>query len=626
MELNLKIYTHNENHCQKLNLSTDDVSLIEDIIKILKKDCDISHLHNYGLLLRNTQKTRDAFDALFNKYGVLFPNIIRLKECTKHLCEKEEFYLIFADKASDIECKIAIESLKWMKGNVIPEITYNKIFSFYNQQSFDFKFYSFGYDTFPIAVGEKNKDLRVCRFCGAKGREKFKDVAHAIQDSLGNRLLTCFEECDDCNHSLNIIEDNFLHLMDVRRSLYQIRRKSGNTCPTIIGKNYVIKPNASGNPDVYIMKEEISSNTDQSKPFQYTMFHKQTVTNENVLKALSKMVIDLIPEQYLSELQNTIKWIKAIDGSWLVDDLPSYLNAVLPDGLFFKQPELNLFIRKEDDGNTPFCSAILWIYDMAYMFVLPLVDADKGRFKKDESLQLHWKKMTSWYSYLWSKQNTSDWQNAEIWVNWIIDPSDSVYHILPKDNSIFNNCKSQQGNIDEVVFPPIDSNNIEVCKIKTHLKNHYFGPELHNSDLIDLTQKMASPIFYINPKHSRVTVSFSADVFNQNNTELWFEYSVEVTFMLKQFYKNIKIHYAPNRGIDSFSIDINLCYFLFEKMLEKGESQLSLKRAQTNFKSADITKMKAQIERILDKSKYHITIGKQNLVIPNHLVHSRAYI
>ena len=100
----MKIYTHNENHCQKLNLSTDDVSLIEDIIKILKKDCDISHLHNYGLLLRNTQKTRDALDALFNKYGVLFPNIIRLKECTKHLCEKEEFYLIFADKASDIEC------------------------------------------------------------------------------------------------------------------------------------------------------------------------------------------------------------------------------------------------------------------------------------------------------------------------------------------------------------------------------------------------------------------------------------------------------------------------------------------------------------------------------------------
>jgi HNH endonuclease len=50
------------------------------------------------------------------------------------------------------------------------------------------------------AVGEPDKSKRVCRFCGRKQPDvTFKNVAHAISESLGNKKIILYEECDECN-------------------------------------------------------------------------------------------------------------------------------------------------------------------------------------------------------------------------------------------------------------------------------------------------------------------------------------------------------------------------------------------------------------------------------------------
>jgi len=46
---------------------------------------------------------------------------------------------------------------------------------------------------------------------------------------------------------------------------------------------------------------------------------------------------------------------------------------------FNEQPYIDILIRKQDDENTPYCTAILWIYDLVYVFIIPLVEKDEGK-------------------------------------------------------------------------------------------------------------------------------------------------------------------------------------------------------------------------------------------------------
>jgi hypothetical protein len=84
--------------------------------------------------------------------------------------------------------------------------------------------FAFGFDGLRFAAGERDKEKCVCRFCGTKMADKRKDIAHAMPEAIGNKLLFCNEECYDCNHSLNTIEDNFSNFMAIRRALFVSHR------------------------------------------------------------------------------------------------------------------------------------------------------------------------------------------------------------------------------------------------------------------------------------------------------------------------------------------------------------------------------------------------------------------
>lgn len=63
-----------------------------------------------------------------------------------------------------------------------------------------YNIYTFGEKR--ICIGEFDKKKRVCRFCRQSYPiVTFKKTAHAISESLGNKLLFCYEECDKCNEN-----------------------------------------------------------------------------------------------------------------------------------------------------------------------------------------------------------------------------------------------------------------------------------------------------------------------------------------------------------------------------------------------------------------------------------------
>lgn len=95
-----------------------------------------------------------------------------------------------------------------------------------------YRYFSFGRDGVAESVGVQDKELRVCRFCGKKKPEtSFKKVAHAISEGLGNKILFCNEECDECNNRLARVEENLMHYFDIKRALAGIKTKTGNKVP-----------------------------------------------------------------------------------------------------------------------------------------------------------------------------------------------------------------------------------------------------------------------------------------------------------------------------------------------------------------------------------------------------------
>ena len=68
-----------------------------------------------------------------------------------------------------------------------------------------------------IIEGEKDKQKRKCIYCGGimnDGMTRYKEIAHAIPEALGNIKFIQNEECDTCNDyfARNAEEDlcNFL--------------------------------------------------------------------------------------------------------------------------------------------------------------------------------------------------------------------------------------------------------------------------------------------------------------------------------------------------------------------------------------------------------------------------------
>ena len=80
---------------------------------------------------------------------------------------------------------------------------------------------------------------------------------------------------------------------------------------------------------------------------------------------------------------NTIKWLRS-EEIWSSDVLPSIILGSSKENLFYKQPALDICFNKEEDG--PYCTGILWIYDVVYLFVMPFVDVDRGSLNGMEVL------------------------------------------------------------------------------------------------------------------------------------------------------------------------------------------------------------------------------------------------
>ena len=94
----------------------------------------------------------------------------------------------------------------------------------------------------------------------------------------------------------------------------------------------------------------------------------------------------MIPQNKFSHFVNTGKWVH---GDLADMDFPLFLYGEHDD--FFEQPILDLFFRtNKSPAFSPYCTAVLYIFDAIFIYIIPYCDVDGDSISSKESLLAHW--------------------------------------------------------------------------------------------------------------------------------------------------------------------------------------------------------------------------------------------
>ena len=452
-----------------------------------------------------------------------------------------------------------------------------------------FKTLSFGWGDEDVYVGDAVKGNRHCRYCPCTDDRKFSEDAHAISESLGNKHVFSNEECDDCNEYFSHKEENFLRLMDVRRTLYRISGKGANS-RVVKGKNFAIRPNAQHDPMIYLKKEMLPEGIDESMTFAMKLEPVSSIVNEDIYKALVKYVVGLLPGDELPHFSNTIEWLK---GRLVDNDLPTIWMGIHDQ--VFRQPVLDIYINEKGLANTPYCTGVLYTCDVVYMFVVPFVDVDKGRFMKDDELASHWRMMKryNYYAQVWYPQASSEFWKGNTWVNWVMRPGE--YKILPSSDPVFGEDDIKVDKQEEKTFPDVKSLGLRVAGIHDAEFNVLSQRQVALEEMNKCSVNLLVNRLEVSENWMSAVLYFQILVSDTNNQERFYEVHFTGRIEAGQpLSNNIDVEEAesdePERGYQ-ITIDYHLMQAIDALLMTAAESVIAPKRRGTSFEHCTMTKL-----------------------------------
>lgn len=183
------------------------------------------------------------------------------------------------------------------------------------------------------------------------------------------------------------IENNLYKFLEINRTLSRVPGKnSRNHC--LEGWNFCIRPDKDMSiPVVFIKQEEIINDVyNDVSTGRVLLFNKGEISYYGIFKALVKIAVDMIPSNKFSHFVNTGKWVHGD-----MDDLDFPLFLYGEHDEFFEQPVLDLFFRTNKSPSfSPYCTAVLYIFDAIFIYMVPYCDVDNDSIPSKESLLAHW--------------------------------------------------------------------------------------------------------------------------------------------------------------------------------------------------------------------------------------------
>ncbi|BEP62339.1 hypothetical protein GmRootV213_28930 [Variovorax sp. V213] len=173
-----------------------------------------------------------------------------------------------------------------------------------------------------VYLGDKTK--RVCRYCGlAAPQVKFKKLAHAIPDQVGNDWLFDHEECDNCNeHFANRVEDDFAKWTLPWRSMGRIKGKKG--IPSLKSNDKQFRIDAANEKQtedamgangarhglkIYMGVNDARHELDEATKTVKLTLERPSYVPMGVFKCLVKMAIAVMPPEEEQRCTHLKKWI-----------------------------------------------------------------------------------------------------------------------------------------------------------------------------------------------------------------------------------------------------------------------------------------------------------------------------
>lgn len=228
-------------------------------------------------------------------------------------------------------------------------------------------------------------ESRICRFCGKQSPDvSFENIAHALPEFIGNRILFSYYECDTCNSKYSgLLESHMANYMNLYHTISQIKGKK--KIPSHITTKQksridiadtVIISEHEGD-EIVTIDDENNILTIKSKRASYIPIA--------VYKCLIKMALTIMPENELVNFSRTIDWINEPDhnsSTYTFQSLP-ILFSIASGQHPFNFISCSLFKRRASHHeNVPHVIFLLAYSNYVFQVFLPLSEQDIPKIKE----------------------------------------------------------------------------------------------------------------------------------------------------------------------------------------------------------------------------------------------------
>lgn len=600
-------------HCQAFYMYSVSGNERFDFSKEKKEVFDkIVHLFAMSAMLFKGQPLYGAYKYHFLKGDLLIEEITkeiiptskranRLIAYLKTLRDEDIFFILSADlPTQDRMCAhLAVKAIASGCSVIESVAHYKQTWGVVNNK---YRYLSFGRDGVEESIGESDKDLRVCRFCGKKKPEtSFKKIAHAISEGLGNKILVCNEECDKCNNRLARVEENLMHYFDIKRALSGIKTKTGNKVPAVDGKGFVIRGNEKNEPVLYLEEEFVEEEKKQGNPLYLKLETDEVVSFEGIYKALCKIVLDLIPSDELSHFKETVRWI---NGEIIATNHPSYY--MQSNRAIYEQPVIDIYLSK-NLGTEPYCTALLFVLDTVFLFVVPETDVDNVRYMRDGVLVNHFDQfMPLVKGQEWLRIDSNDYRLSYPWIKREIDLSDPNVRVRPATDPIFTRYDKTKNYLPSFAFPEFSEEGIEGPKFEHFQYDKYSDIDPTEPNLRHTSFAVYKQCITVDYLDSRLLFSGLYRFVDETRGKDYFSVEFETCYTLKDFYKYIVV--KLDGGENQFALHRELRTYVIRQAMALVDAELKKHTLGTGF--AKITLSEGVVdERVMRKTRYLIPAG-----------------
>lgn len=223
---------------------------------------------------------------------------------------------------------------------------------------------------------ERNKCCRFCQNCPPD--VTFRNKAHAVPESLGNKGLISSYECDACNDLFGrTIENDLGEWALPMRTFTLIPGKNG--IPKIkVGKdkNELIINCADKTINVRCHKGNQTVKVDESENLLVFRVPRGPYRPASVYKAFVKIALSLLPEDEIFAFRETLAWIRETECSTKMNMDQCFIQTEVygpphNDSLFAQ-----ILRRKTDCESVPYAFLIIAFGNFVFQVLIPSVEKD----------------------------------------------------------------------------------------------------------------------------------------------------------------------------------------------------------------------------------------------------------